>query len=228
MGAATAPPFGTDGTIQLQGGAAGANTSMTACWRQALRSEWASPSETIIDAVTTPSIPVGATLATVVAAPVDEEKGSRREEGEETMDLQGAGVRPRAGAETEGAGTSSSRRVSFSQYRRYDLLSEKLEARGTVQVSEGRGETEKRERGCAVPSMDADADSGVGDSPAETAAVRWGRMDLLSVLYPPLAAGEGRFMKNLQFSGLLSQTLLLAVPVGVMVNPLEDCFIPTA
>lgn len=208
-GAGVATPFDDEGTLQPPGGGTGATrrgtvaanawTTTTTSWGQALRSEWASPSETIIDAVTTSSTPVGATaVAAVVAAPVDEEEGGKGEEGEERTCLEGQiGARSRwrraAGAEAEGGGPSLPKRVSFASQPNSVAAAEALDK---VEISNGRGEAEKQERGCTVPGTRAETNAvagggGGGGGLGKTKAVRWGRMDLLSVLYPPPAAGEG-------------------------------------
>lgn len=219
-------PLGAEGKVELQGGAApggagsgtvaaanaSANpTTTTTCWGQALRSEWASPSETIIDAVAASSIPVvGANQATVVAAnqatvvaaaPSEGHEGGHRhgEDGEkeerETAVSEGAGGAQRRaeGADGEAGGTSTpTRGVTFSSQ-----AAAVEAAAGKAEVSRGRGgAADKQERGCTavvVPSTrtEADAVAGGDGGPAETDVVRWGRMDLLSALYPPPVAGEG-------------------------------------
>lgn len=242
-GAAVAGPplLGTEeGTLELQGGEAGARrasgpvaastSATTTCWAQALRSEWASPSETIIDAVAaSPTLAGAATLATVVAAAPAAGKGGGKKGEEELAEsaavlLEGAArARRRAGAEIEGeegggaASPPSRRGVTFSlQHGRDDddpkRFSQAAAAAAAVEdavgraaeVSRGRGEAEKQEGGCTAvgSTRQAEADAvaggggGGGCGPAtETEVVRWGRMDLLSVLYPPqpaAAAGEGR------------------------------------
>lgn len=209
-----AAPFGTEVMLQLRGGATGArsgtivaasSSATTICWGQALRSEWASPSEMIIDAVATNSIPVGATLSTAVAAPVDEKEDWKGEEGEEQEVLEGAGARRQAGTEVEGGDSPPPRRVSFSQHGRNVPRFPQAagEALAKVEVLKRRDEAEKQERGCTVPTTRTEAKpvAGGGGGPMETEVVRWGRMDLLSVLYPPLVVGEGMYsrVKNLLF-----------------------------
>ena len=212
-------PLGAEGKVELQGGAApgGAgsgtvaaanasanpNTTTTTCWGQALRSEWASPSETIIDAVAASSIPVvGANQATVVAAaPSEGHEGGQRhgedgekEEGETAVSEGAWGAQRRAeGADGEAGATSTpTRGVTFSSQ-----AAAVEAAAGKAEVSRERGgAADKQERGCAavvVPSTrtEADAVAGSDGGPAETDVVRWGRMDLLSALYPPPVAGEG-------------------------------------
>eukprot|EP00903_Cladosiphon_okamuranus_P013826 g12867.t1 len=228
-GAGVATPFGTVGTPIPQGGGAWATTrgavaasapaTTTTCWGQALRSEWASPSETIIGAVATSATPVeAAATATAVAAPEAENGcGSGEEEGGARTVLEGRRTlassrwRRAAGTEFEGEGAPPppSRRVSFSSPRgRNESSAAAVEVLDKAEVSKGRSEAENRDRaccagqagggqcGCTVPgtraeaNATADGDGGVG-GPSRTEAVRWGRMDLLTVLYPPPALDEG-------------------------------------
>ena len=223
------PSCTDDGTLLPRGGGTesrsgtavtadtNASATTTACWGQALRSEWASPSETIIDAVTTtPSTPLGETAAATVAgaaaaaaAAVDEKEavGGGEEAGAEGTGREGrAGARARrraAGAEVEGGPPLSPRRLPFaSQNGRVVEPSSVAAAEAALdkgeEVSKGGGHAKKWQGGCReVPSAWEEASAvagGIGDdvAPTKTEAVRWGRMDLLSVLYPPPSAGEGR------------------------------------
>lgn len=230
------------GATTAAAAAAAAGSSASTTWRQAMRSEWSSPSEKVsIGAVTetaatspAPSpasfVPVtpAATAVGTAGAAVPEHKGNKldkedkEDKGEETNPLErGRERREVTGQPRATGGVPRPQRTTRTGQAVVTTV-------GAVEGKKEGGGVEPGARGCTLPGAGpcAKADDGAG-----TEDVRWGRVDLLSVLYPPPTAGESGLSKVLMFFSFCSTVAkycgrsVFKVSVGRLINPQSGTFV---
>jgi len=139
------------------------------------------------------SVPKSTAVTAAGAAPatqedcIDEDQAAQRD----TEDKGGRQTSRRAGNTTgpaAGGAPRTAKRVSFSQESDRSS-STKVEPGGIeeVKVLKGWRRTETKATGCAASGVS----KGTRGCAVETEVVHWGRVDLMSGLYPPPGVGEG-------------------------------------